>query len=53
MLDTNDNLVFVDFGYATCFKGEDDVVKNTVGSGLFFAPEVVRTGLKNKVIHSR
>jgi serine/threonine protein kinase len=46
-------LVLVDFGVSKRFEGEDDTLKGTAGTKLFFAPEIVKTGVKNKVIHGK
>jgi serine/threonine protein kinase len=46
-------LVLVDFGLSKKFEGENDIIKATAGSCLFFAPEVVKTGVKNKVFRGR
>ena len=41
----------VDFGLSMKFEGENDVLRGTAGTMKFYAPEIVRTGVKNKVIH--
>ena len=53
MLDKQDDLVLVDFGLAKCFSDGNDVVRGTAGTMRFYAPEVVRIGVKNKVIHAK
>jgi serine/threonine protein kinase len=53
MLNKRDELVLVDFGISKCFEGDNDIVKGSAGTMLYFAPEIVRTGVKNKVIYGR
>jgi serine/threonine protein kinase len=53
VLNKRNELVLVDFGASKCFEGEDDVVKGSAGSMLYFAPEIVRTGVKNKIVHGK
>jgi serine/threonine protein kinase len=53
MLDKEDSLVLVDFGLAKRFESGDDVFKGTAGTVRFFAPEIVKTGQKNKVLHAK
>lgn len=55
MLNESNELVLVDFGLAKCFKeeDEDDIVKGNAGTIRFYAPEMVKTGVKNKVIHAK
>lgn len=48
MLDKDDKAYLVDFGVSTLFEGDDDRLKGTAGSVRFFAPEIVRTGQKDK-----
>lgn len=52
MLSKTGDAVLVDFGVSACFEGENDKVRGTEGSIKYFAPEMVRTGVK-KVIHAR
>jgi len=51
MLDKENRIVLVDFGLSKMFEGENDVLRGTAGTMKFYAPEIVRTGVKNKVIH--
>mmetsp|Transcript_24995 Transcript_24995/g.17666 ORF Transcript_24995/g.17666 Transcript_24995/m.17666 type:complete len:94 (+) Transcript_24995:39-320(+) len=51
MLNTKDQAVLVDFGVSRMFK-DDDVLKDTVGSTRFFAPEIVRA-VEDKRIHGK
>jgi serine/threonine protein kinase len=44
MLDDNDQLQIVDFGVASMIEGNDDILNNTVGSRMFFAPELCSGG---------
>ena len=53
VLNKRNELVLVDFGMSKCFQGEDDIFKKTNGTILFFAPEIVKTGVANKVIRGR
>jgi serine/threonine protein kinase len=53
MLNKRNELVLVDFGVSKCFEEEDDVIKGTLGTMLYYAPEIVRTGVKNKVVYGR
>ena len=53
MLNTNNEIVLVDFGLSKIFHGEDDILKGTAGTMKFYAPEIVRVGVKNKVIYGR
>ena len=43
----------VDFGVSKRFEGDDDTIKGTAGTKLFFAPEIVKTGDPNKIIHGK
>jgi|TARA_B110000285_G_C14813549_1_gene463094 serine/threonine protein kinase len=43
----------VDFGLSKTFEGENDALRGTAGTIKFYAPEIVRTGIKNKVIHGK
>ncbi len=52
MLSKTDDAILVDFGVSACFNGENDKVHGTEGSIKYFAPEIVRTGVK-KIIHAR
>jgi serine/threonine protein kinase len=52
MLDEHDNLKLCDFGISAGFDGDDDLVKGTIGTMRYYAPEQVRTGVK-KVISGR
>ena len=53
VLNNMKELVLVDFGLSKKFEGEDDHVKTIAGSCLYFAPEIVASGIKNKVIRGR
>ncbi len=53
MLNKDNDIVLVDFGISKRFTGDDDVIRGTAGTTLYFAPEIVRTGIKNKVVHGR
>jgi serine/threonine protein kinase len=53
MLLEKNKIVLVDFGLSKIFKEEEDQLKGTAGTMKFYAPEIVRTGVKNKVIHGR
>ena len=53
MLNDVNSLVLVDFGLALRFENDDDIIKGTAGTVKFYAPEVVRTGVKNKVVRAR
>ena len=53
MLNKRNELVLVDFGVSKCFEEENDVVRGTAGTMNYFAPEIVRTGVKNKVVYGR
>ena len=53
MLSKEDDLTIVDFGISKKFIGEDDIVDSNRGTVLFFAPEMVRTGQVQKIIHGR
>jgi len=54
VLNESDELVLVDFGLAKSFKDNgDDTVKGICGTIRFYAPEVVQTGVKDKVIHAK
>jgi serine/threonine protein kinase len=44
MVNRNNEIVLVDFGLSRQFSGEDDVMRGTAGTLLYYAPEVVRTG---------
>ena len=52
MLDEHDCVKLCDFGISAEFMGDDDIVKGTMGSVRYYAPEQVRTGV-NKVIYGR
>lgn len=52
MLNKTGDAVLVDFGVSACFEGENDKVRGTEGSIKYFAPEMVRTGVK-KIVHAR
>ena len=52
MLNENNELVMCDFGLSDYFTDEDDLCK-TKGSALYFAPEVVKTKIKNKQMRGR
>ena len=43
---TNGKAIIVDFGVSEIFSGDDDTVRDTVGSMRYFAPEQVKTGKK-------
>ena len=47
-----DDLVLADFGCSKRFVGEDDIVRDTIGTFLFYAPEVVETG-ERKTLNGR
>jgi calcium/calmodulin-dependent protein kinase kinase 2 len=49
VLNNINELVLVDFGLAKQFEGNEDICKNTAGSCLFFAPEIVKTGQKKEI----
>ena len=51
MLNSVGDIVIVDFGISVHFKESDVLTGRTMGTCKYFAPEVVRTGVKNKVIH--
>jgi len=52
MLNEELDLVMVDFGISIKFTVEDDVLKGrTMGTCKYFAPEIVRTGVKDKKVH--
>ena len=53
MLDKENRIVLVDFGLSKMFEGENDALRGTAGTMKFYAPEIVRTGIKNKVIHGK
>lgn len=53
MLNQKNELVLVDFGLSKNFEDENDTLRGTAGTMKFFAPEVVRTGVKDKVIYGR
>lgn len=46
MLSDKDEAILVDFGVSALVKQDNDIYKGTVGSMRYFAPEVVRTGVK-------
>ena len=52
MINKKGDAILVDFGVCACFEGKDDMVSKTQGSIKYFAPEIVRTGVK-KEIHAR
>jgi len=41
MLNKQGELVLVDFGSSSKFEGDDDRVLSTVGTPIYFAPEIV------------
>lgn len=45
MIDNQGNVVLIDFGVSALLSN-DDIVKGTVGTLRFYAPEIVRTGDK-------
>ena len=51
MLNKECDIVIVDFGISVHYKESDVLVGRTMGTAKYFAPEIVRTGVKNKVIH--
>ena len=53
MLNNKGDLVLVDFGASKKFEGDNDIVKGNTGTMRFFAPEIVRTGVPNKILHGR
>jgi [calcium/calmodulin-dependent protein kinase] kinase len=53
MLNKQNGITLVDFGLSKCFTGDDDIIDSNNGSVYYFAPEMVRTGQKNKVIHGK
>ena len=53
MLNKENEIVLVDFGLSKVFEGEDDVLRGTAGTMKYYAPEIVRTGIKNKQIHGK
>jgi len=53
MLSSNGDLVLVDFGASKKFEGDDDIVKGNSGTMRFYAPEIVRTGVPNKILRGR
>lgn len=52
MINKNGDAILVDFGVSACFDGVDDSVSKTQGSMKYFAPEIVKTGVK-KEVHAR
>jgi len=46
MLDSEGRAVLVDFGVSNLFEGQDDQVKDTVGSYRYFSPEQVEVPTK-------
>ena len=53
MLNKANEIVLVDFGLSKHFVGEDDQIKATAGTMLYYAPEIVRTGVPDKVVRGR
>ena len=53
VLNKQEELVLIDFGLSRQFEDDNDIMKNIAGTCLYYAPEVVQTGLKNKVIRGR
>jgi hypothetical protein len=43
----------VDFGLSSHFEDDDDRIIGTQGTALYFAPEVVRTGIFDKKVYGR
>lgn len=52
LLDQNDNVILIDFGTSVEFEQDNDETMGTVGSMLYFAPEIVASG-SNKTIKAR
>lgn len=50
MLNKEGDAVVVDFGVSNLFQ-DNDIVEGTAGSIFYFAPEIVKTGAGNKIIH--
>lgn len=56
VLNKQEDIVLVDFGISRHFYGEDDLTRgqsNSEGTILYFAPERVKTGVKDKKIYGR
>jgi serine/threonine protein kinase len=53
MINKKDELVLVDFGIGIKFQDENDVMKGTQGTMRFYAPEIVKSGVKDKKVHGR
>jgi len=53
MLNKANEIVLVDFGLSKHFSGEDDQVKRIAGTMLYYAPEIMRTGVVDKVVRGR
>jgi serine/threonine protein kinase len=51
MLNKESDIVIVDFGISVHYKESDVLSGKTMGTVKYYAPEIVRTGVKNKVIH--
>ena len=43
MLDQNDKLILCDFGVSQFFEADNDLIKGTLGTVRFMAPEVFKT----------
>jgi serine/threonine protein kinase len=53
MLNDKNDIVLVDFGLSNHFHNDDDLLRGTQGTTLYFAPEIVRTGVKDKKVYGR
>jgi len=53
MINSKEELVLVDFGISSKFHDDDDFLTTTQGTMRFYAPEIVRTGVKIKVVRGR
>ncbi len=49
MLNSKGDAILCDFGVSSVFEGVDDTVTGTEGSIKYFAPEMVRTGVKKDI----
>ena len=51
MLNDQTDVVLVDFGLSNHFYNDDDRIRGTQGTTLYFAPEIVRTGIPDKKVY--
>lgn len=53
VLDDNNDIVLVDFGLSSHFEDDNDRLNSTQGTALYYAPEIVRTGIPDKKVYGR